>query len=162
MSKISAGIVLFRINNERLEVLLGHPGGPLWKNKDFGAWSIPKGEIIESEDVFKAACREFKEETGIEALEPFYPLGKIKQKSGKIIHAWASEGDCEPKNLKSNTFSLEWPPHSKNIQSYPEIDFFDFFSIKDAKIKINPMQMFLIEKLNEIYPKEYAKSNEDK
>lgn len=159
MTKTSAGILMCRIRMGILEVLLGHPGGPLWQNRDAGAWSIPKGEVSEGEEVLVAACREFQEETGINAVPPFHPLGSIQQKSGKVVHAWAFAGDCNPHQLKCNLFSLEWPPHSGIVQQYPEIDRWEFFTIDEARSKINQMQMLLLERLNAIYPKEFDRSN---
>src|SRR5205823_4292993 len=110
MPRRSAGILMYRIHDGRLEVLLVHPGGPFWKNKDDGAWSIPKGEAEPSTELLAEACREFEEETGSLPQGPFVPLGHIKQKAGKVVHAWAFAGDCDPTTLKSNTFSMEWPP----------------------------------------------------
>jgi predicted NUDIX family NTP pyrophosphohydrolase len=110
MSKRSAGLMLYRRRNTELEVFLVHPGGPFWAHKDFGAWSIPKGEYLDGEDPLDAAKREFTEETGFAAQGPFLDLGDLKQPSGKLVSAWAFEGDCDPEKLKSNTFTLEWPP----------------------------------------------------
>ena len=133
--------------NNEMEVLLVHPGGPFWKNKDAGSWTIPKGEVSDGEDELQAAIREFKEETGIKPEEPFFSLGEVKQKSGKIVKAWAFKGDCDPANIKSNTFSIEWPPKSGKMTEFPEIDRAEFFGIDEAVIKINPAQISFIEKL---------------
>jgi len=112
MPKISAGILLCRLNNSESEVLLVHPGGPFWTKKDRGTWSIPKGEIEHEEDLLEAAIRETEEETGIKSQGKFIALSPLKQKNGKVIHAWALQGDFQPSDLKSNTFEMEWPPKS--------------------------------------------------
>src|SRR5688572_19564023 len=122
MAKISAGLIMYRTGNERLQVLLVHPGGPFWARKDAGVWTFPRGEIAEGEELLIAAIREFQEETGYTAKGPFIPLGQIKQKSGKVVHAWAFEGDCDPASLKSNAFELEWPPKSGRMCQFPEVD----------------------------------------
>ncbi len=146
--KISAGILLYRNNNNNLEVLLVHPGGPLWTKKDVGAWTIPKGEINEEEDYLLAAQREFKEELGYNAPEGNYvSLGYIIQKGGKKVYAWGHEGNLDPQNIKSNMFSMEWPPRSGTQQQFKEIDKVAFFNIETAYEKINPAQKTLIEKL---------------
>ena len=132
----SAGILLFRSNNQRLEVLLGHPGGPFWTKKDEGAWSIPKGVFEEDETPLDAAKREFKEETGFEADGEFIDLGKLVQPSKKIVHAWALERDLDQTRVVSNKFSLEWPRGSGIIKEYPEIDKGTWFDIDQAKEKI--------------------------
>src|SRR6185436_13629282 len=119
MPNTSAGLLMYRVKDGRLDVLLGHPGGPFWKGKDKGAWSIPKGEVESTEGLFETAIREFAEETGFNPTEPFIQLGEVKQKSGKTVHAWAFKGDCEPAQLRSNTFSIEWPPKSGKIQEFP-------------------------------------------
>ncbi len=148
MPKRSAGILLYRKRGDLLEVFLVHPGGPLWKNKDEGVWSIPKGLVEEGEDLLQTALREFEEETGfsIDAREVI-PLNPVKQKSGKIVYAFAIEGDCEPEKLHSNTFEMEWPPKSGKTGEFPEIDRGEWFGLKDAKAKINPGQIALIEEL---------------
>ena len=131
----------------RLEVLLAHPGGPYFVNKDDGAWSIPKGEPEPDEDLLLTAQREFEEETGLKPTGPFIPLKPIQQKGGKIVHAWAFEGDCDPATLKSNTFTMEWPPHSGRQMEFPEIDRLEFFDLATAKRKIKAGQEALIEEL---------------
>ncbi|MGA3084572.1 MAG: NUDIX domain-containing protein [Thermodesulfobacteriota bacterium] len=136
MTKKSAGLLMCRFRDSRLEILLVHPGGPFWTKKDEGAWSIPKGEYSDNEDPFEVAKREFKEETGCEAKGNFIPLTPLKQPSGKLITAWAFEGDCVASNIKSNTFMTEWPPHSGKQSEFPEIDRAEWFSINTAKIKI--------------------------
>ena len=147
MSKISAGILLYRMRQGAIEVLLVHPGGPFFRNKDEGAWSIPKGESDGDDDLLAVARREFEEETGQTPSGPFIALEPIKQKGGKVVHAWACQGDCDPAQIKSNTFSLEWPPKSGRAQEFPEIDRAGFFGPVEAKRKINPAQAALLEQL---------------
>jgi len=147
MPRISAGLLMYRMKNGRHEFLLGHPGGPLFTNKDDGQWSIPKGEPEAGEDLLLTARREFEEETGIRPAGPFTALNPIRQKGGKIVHAWAFEGDCDPAALASNTFQMEWPPHSGRIVEFPEIDRLDFFDLAEAKKKIKFGQENLIEEL---------------
>lgn len=143
--KSSAGILAYRNNNGIIEVLLAHTGGPFWKNKDAGAWSIPKGELLEGEDPLRAAQREFTEETSFTASEPFTELGEIKMKDGKIVKAWASYGDFDLTNFKSNTFSLEWPPRSGKMAEFPEVDRADYFTIEEAKTKVFQSQIPLLD-----------------
>src|SRR5213080_1200585 len=119
MAKTSAGLLMFRLRDGEPEVLLVHPGGPFWAKKDEGAWSIPKGEFPAGEEPLAAAQREFAEETGCRAQGPFIPLTPITQRSGKVVYAWAVEGDCDPTQLHSNLFSLEWPPKSGSISNSP-------------------------------------------
>jgi len=147
MVKKSAGILLYRFNKKSLEVFLIHPGGPFWKNKDLGAWAIPKGEFSDDENALTAAKREFKEETGFAAPEKFIELTPLKQKSGKIIFCWAAEGNIDAKKIHSNLFEMEWPPNSGKKQKFPEADRGDWFSIKMAKEKIIPGQLKFIEEL---------------
>ena len=144
MPRISAGLLLYRIRDGALEFLLVHPGGPFWKNKDAGAWTIPKGEIGDNEEL-AAAVREFEEELGFKPSGPFIELTPIKQKAGKVVHAWAFQGDCDPTQIKSNTFSIEWPPKSGKQAEFPEVDRADFFNLEDAKVKINPAQVPFLE-----------------
>lgn len=141
---------MFRRKNTAVEFLLVHPGGPFWKNKDDGAWSIPKGEAQPDEDLLSRARIEFKEELGIEPVGDFIPLGSIKQKGGKAVHAWAFEGDL-PHNfqLKSNTFEIEWPPHSGKFKEFPEIDRAEFFGKEIARQKINSAQLSFFDRLCE-------------
>jgi predicted NUDIX family NTP pyrophosphohydrolase len=146
MARHSAGILLYRFRGKVLEVFLVHPGGPFWAKKDLGSWSIPKGEFRD-EDPLTAAKREFTEETGLKLDGEFIPLGTIKQPSGKVIHAWALEGDCNASKIKSNTFSLEWPPRSGKYQEFPEVDKAGWFSINDARKKIIKGQRDFIERL---------------
>jgi predicted NUDIX family NTP pyrophosphohydrolase len=145
--KCSAGILLYRWRNGRIEVLLAHPGGPYWKRKDAGAWSIPKGECVEGEDAQAAARREFKEETGIELQGDLAPLGEVKQTGGKLVQAWSLEGDCDPAHMRSNPFSLEWPPKSGNVQEFPEIDRFEWFSLEQAREKLVKAQAAFLDRL---------------
>jgi predicted NUDIX family NTP pyrophosphohydrolase len=147
MPKTSAGLLLYRVRRDALEFLLVHPGGPFWKNKDAGAWTIPKGEIDDNEDPLTAAIREFEEELGFKPSGPFVELTPVKQKGGKIVHAWAFAGDCDPTQIKSNTFSMEWPPKSGKQAEFPEVDRAEFFSVEAAKTKINPGQIPLLEEL---------------
>jgi predicted NUDIX family NTP pyrophosphohydrolase len=133
MSKLSAGLLLYRIRDERLEVLLVHPGGPFWARKDLGSWTIPKGEIVPGEDPLAAAIREFEEELGFAPLGELLPLGMVNQKGGKNVHAWAFEGNCNPRALKSNTFTIEWSPRSGRMQEYPEVDRAEFFWNRGGK-----------------------------
>jgi predicted NUDIX family NTP pyrophosphohydrolase len=147
-SKISAGLLMYRLQDGKLQVLLAHPGGPFYKNKDNGYWSIPKGEIASEEVALDAAIREFTEETGITPRGEFIPLGSVKQKSGKTVHAWAFAGDWdETEPVKSNTFELEWPPHSGNKQAFPEIDRALFFFVPEALKKVNEAQRDFILRL---------------
>jgi predicted NUDIX family NTP pyrophosphohydrolase len=138
---------MYRVQGDELEFLLVHPGGPLWKRKDAGIWSIPKGEIHPGEDGLEGAQREFEEELGFKAQGPFVELSPITQKSGKIVHAWAFAGDCDPSQIRSNTFSMEWPPHSGRMGTFPEVDRAAFFSLEQAKVPIYPAQMTLLEEL---------------
>ena len=138
---------MYRICEGHLEVLLVHPGGPFWRNNDDGARSIPKGEVEDGEGCLDTAQREFQEEIGVEPIGPFTELSPIKQKNGKIVHAWAFEGNCDPATIHSNTFTIEWPPKSGRIQTFPEIDRAGFFDMTQARKKINTAQMKLIEEL---------------
>jgi predicted NUDIX family NTP pyrophosphohydrolase len=138
---------MYRRRGGEIEVLLVHPGGPFWAKKDEGVWSIPKGEAYPGDDELLTARREFEEETGVKPDGEFIPIGTIKQKSGKVVHAWAFEGDCNPSTNNSNTFKIEWPPHSGKKQEFPEVDRAAFFGIDEAKKKINPAQIALLEEL---------------
>jgi predicted NUDIX family NTP pyrophosphohydrolase len=147
-SRTSAGLLMYRTRDEQLQVLLAHPGGPIFAKKDEGHWSIPKGEIKSGEDLLAAAIREFKEETGITPHGGFIELGAIKQKGGKIVHAWAFRGDLDASQpLQSNTFELEWPPGSGRTQSFPEIDRAGFFSIPEARKKLKETQHPFLDRL---------------
>jgi predicted NUDIX family NTP pyrophosphohydrolase len=146
----SAGIVLYRGTPGALEVLLVHPGGPFWARRDAGVWSIPKGEYDPSEDPLAAARREFEEELGVAPPEaPETDLGEIRQKSGKQVKAFALEGDLDAAAIRSNTFPLEWPPRSGKFVQTPEVDRAEWFSLPDAKHKINPAQAELLDRLRE-------------
>ncbi len=147
MAKRSAGLLMYRRKKGRLEVLLVHPGGPIWAKKDAGVWSIPKGEISPGEEELATAQREFEEETGVRPEGPFIELGEITQKSGKVVRAWAFEGEVDPRTLRSNTFTMEWPPRSGRKQEFPEVDRAEFFSLEEARKKINPAQAPLLDAL---------------
>lgn len=147
MAKKSAGILLYRRMNGNFEIFLVHPGGPFWAKKDEGAWSIPKGLYEDPEEPLNAAKREFAEETGLAIDGSFVELGSFKQPSGKTILAWALEFNCDPRNIKSNSFSLEWPPKSGRMQEFPEVDKADWFSPDDSLQKILKGQRPIIERL---------------
>lgn len=152
MLKLSAGILVYHFKAEgALQVLLVHPGGPFWKNKDEGAWSIPKGEYVQGEDALLVAKREFKEETGIELpAGEFKPLKAVKIKSGKLISAWAIRAELDLTLFQSNQFEMEWPPRSGRRQFFPEVDKAEWFTLEDAKIKINAGQVAFLDQLSEI------------
>ena len=147
MPKTSAGILLYKWENGVLQVFLVHPGGPFFAKKDQGAWSVPKGEIDEGEDALAAAKREFEEETGCRPEGSFIPLSPVTQKSGKVVRAWAVEGDCDAETIRSNTFTLEWPPKSGRMKEFPEVDRAGWFTLDQAKEKINSAQVALLEEL---------------
>ncbi len=150
MKKQSAGILLFRIKNDTAEVFLVHPGGPFWKKKDLGAWSIPKGEFTDDEEALAAAIREFEEEVGTKLSGNFTELTSVKLKSGKMVYAWALQGDIDLSAIRCETFvNVEWPPKSGTIQSVPEVDKAEWFSADVAKQKINQSQAALIDELME-------------
>ena len=150
-AKRSAGILLYRLNGSEPEVLLVHPGGPFWANKDEGAWSIPKGEYDDAEDPQACARREFQEETGTElAPSELAELGSVKQKSGKHVSAWAAEGDLDPETINSNTFEMEWPPRSGRKQEFPEVDRAEWFDLGAAREKLNPAQTAFLDRLAEL------------
>ena len=147
MAKISAGLLLFRRSGGGLEVLLVHPGGPFWARKDEGAWSIPKGEVESGEDLLASARREFAEETGFRAEGAFMALTPVRQASGKVVHVWAVEGDADPGSLRSNRFSLEWPPKSGRHEEFPEVDRAAWFALAEAERKVVPGQRGLFAEL---------------
>jgi predicted NUDIX family NTP pyrophosphohydrolase len=147
--KISAGLLLFRRPRGGLEVLLAHPGGPYWRNKDDGAWSIPKGEIESGEDPLQAAQREFAEEIGHCPQGEALSLGSARQPSGKIVHAFALEGQFDPARLVSGTFEMEWPPRSGRVQSFPEIDRAAWFNLDAARTKIIKGQAVFLDRLRQ-------------
>jgi predicted NUDIX family NTP pyrophosphohydrolase len=148
-SRQSAGILLYRWTTGTLEVFLVHPGGPFWKNKDAGSWTIPKGEFENEEPALDAAIREFREETGFTLKGHFQPLSPIRQKGGKRVFAWALAGDLDPAKISSNTFELEWPRHSGRQQTFPEVDKGGWFTLAAARLIINPAQIALLEELEE-------------
>ena len=145
--KESAGILLYRLSSMELEVFLAHPGGPFWRNRDAGIWTIPKGEFTVPEEPLAAAIREFQEETGFTPLAPFLPLATIRQKSGKCVHAWAAAGDLVPALIRSNTFSMEWPPKSGRKLIFPEVDRGNWFTLDAARKKIIPAQIPFLDEL---------------
>ena len=148
--KISAGMLLFRRTVGKLEIFLAHPGGPFWTRQEEGTWTIPKGVIEEGEDPLDAAQREFREETGIQPQPPFLPLGSIRQKAGKTVHAWAWEGDADAAGIVSNLMRIEWPRGSGRWQSYPEVDRCAWFDPGGAREKINSAQAELIDRLEQL------------
>ena len=156
MPKRSAGLLMYRGADARLELLLVHPGGPFWAKKDLGAWSIVKGETAPGEDLLACARREFEEETGLRAEGPFLPLSPVRQAGGKQVHAFAVEMECDTAAIRSNLFEMEWPPRSGKRQSFPEIDRAEWFDLATARTKINKGQLPLIDELERIL----AASNE--
>ncbi|HEX6590352.1 MAG TPA: NUDIX domain-containing protein [Longimicrobiales bacterium] len=147
MKKPSAGLLMYRRRDHVVEVLLVHPGGPYWKNRDEGAWSIPKGEFDEGEDAEAAARREFEEELGVAPVGELIELGAIRQKSGKTVHAWAVEGDFDCATIRSNSFTLEWPPKSGRMQEFPEVDRAQWFTPEVARAKMHTGQGDLVDRL---------------
>jgi predicted NUDIX family NTP pyrophosphohydrolase len=147
MAARSAGILVHRKRAGAVEVLLAHPGGPFWAKRDAGAWSIPKGEYSDSEDPETAARREFTEETGWTIEGELKPLGEIRQKAGKVVTAFAAEGDFDPASLESNRFEMEWPPKSGRIASFPEVDRAGWFGLAEARDKIVEGQQPLLDRL---------------
>ncbi|HET9277681.1 MAG TPA: NUDIX domain-containing protein [Flavitalea sp.] len=147
MANQSAGILLYRRKSNRIELLLVHPGGPFWQKKDHGAWTIPKGEFMDNEEALDAAKREFQEETGVALSGNFLELTPVKQKAGKLIYAWALEGDIDTSNILSNFFKIEWPPKSGRFKEFPEVDKAEWFGEEQAKEKINPAQVRLVDEL---------------
>lgn len=148
MPRRSAGILLYRLTGGGPEVLLVHPGGPFWARKDLGVWSIPKGEYEEGEDPLACALREFEEETGTALpTSRLVDLGDVRQKSGKLVTAWAAEGDLDPETVSSNTFTIEWPPRSGRTAEFPEIDRAEWFGVEAAREKLNPAQAEFLERL---------------
>ena len=149
MPKRSAGLIMYRRRNSEIEVFLVHPGGPFWSKKDLGAWSIPKGEYLNDEEPLLVAEREFEEETGFVPRGDFISLGDLKQPGGKIVSAWAFEGDCDPEKLKSNTFMMEWPPRSGRQIEVPEVDRACWYSIEDARHRLLAGQRTFLDRLLE-------------
>lgn len=146
----SAGLLLYRRRAGGIEVFLAHPGGPLWKNRDAGAWSIPKGELADGEDRLAAARREFEEETGAAIDGTFAALPAIRQRNGKVVHAWAIERDLTLEGLASNTFDMEWPPRSGRMQAFPEMDRYGWFALDEARTRINESQRQLLDALESL------------
>jgi predicted NUDIX family NTP pyrophosphohydrolase len=147
VSRVSAGLLLYRSAPAGLEVFLVHPGGPFWRKKDFGAWSIPKGEVGAGEALLAVALREFREETGFEVAGEPLPLGSVRQAGGKLVHAWALRGDVDPAALRSNTFELEWPRGSGRKQTFPEVDAGAWFDLAEARRRILPAQAAFLDAL---------------
>ncbi len=145
--KESAGLLVYRLRDGAAEVLLVHPGGPFWAKKDAGAWSIPKGEAAPGEDLLARARQEFREETGFAVEGAFQRLAPVKQRGGKIVHAWAAAGDVDAERIVSNTFTLEWPPHSGNHREFPEVDRAGWFDFATAREKLLHAQIPLLDQL---------------
>lgn len=145
--RASAGLLLCRRTVDGLQVFLVHPGGPFWARKDAGAWSIPKGECAQGEDLLQAARREFAEETGVAVDGDFRELAPVRLRSGKVVHAWALERDLSLAGLASNTFDIEWPPRSGRMQSFPEVDRYAWFQLGEARARINEGQRSLLDAL---------------
>ncbi|HET7097847.1 MAG TPA: NUDIX domain-containing protein [Casimicrobiaceae bacterium] len=150
--KKSAGILLYRRSPTGIEVFLAHPGGPFWAKRDLGAWTVPKGEADADEDLLEAAKREFREETGARVDGAFVALSPARQPSGKVIHAWAVEGDIDAAAITSNTFAIEWPPRSGMSREFPEIDRAGWFTLAEAREKLLPGQVPLLDELTRIVP----------
>jgi predicted NUDIX family NTP pyrophosphohydrolase len=147
LPSVSAGLLLYRSSGQGLEVFLVHPGGPFWAKKDPGAWTIPKGELETGESAREAALREFEEEIGFRPEGELLELSPVRQRGGKTVQAWALRGDCDPEQIQSNPFTLEWPPRSGRMREFPEVDRADWFTIEGAREKINPGQIPLLEEL---------------
>lgn len=147
MPRSSAGILMYRRGRDAVELFLVHPGGPFWARKDLGAWSIPKGEYEAGEDPLAAARREFQEETGFEARGDFIPLGSLRQPSGKVIAIWAVEGTCDAAAIRSNPFSMEWPPRSGHMAEFPEVDRAGWFTPTEARAKLTRGQIPVVDAL---------------
>jgi len=147
MAKVSAGVLLYRRRGDGVEVLLVHPGGPFWRGKDQGAWSIPMGEAEEEEELLATAVREFEEELGVKLSGPFVELAPVRQKGGKVVHAFACEGDVDVGAVRSNVFEMEWPPRSGKRQQFPEVDRVEWFAVAEARGKINAAQVQLLVQL---------------
>ncbi|HEY6167606.1 MAG TPA: NUDIX domain-containing protein [Verrucomicrobiae bacterium] len=154
MIKVSAGLLMYRLRDGELEVLLAHPGGPFWARKDAGVWTIPKGEVKPGEDLLAAAQREFQEETGALSQPPFFDLNSIQQRSGKVVHAWAFEGDFDPATLRSGTYRMEWPPGTGQFADFPEVDRAQFFAVTEAREKMLVAQVPFLARLTEALQRE--------
>ncbi len=151
MAKQSAGLILYRVKQKKLQVLLVHPGGPFWNRKDEGAWSIPKGETETGEELLDTAKREVREETGWNIHGNFIALDAVRQKSGKVVYGWAVNSDMDESTFKSNLFEIEWPPHSGKMKSFPEVDKAGWFFIEEAYKKIHSYQTGLLDQLIQLY-----------
>ena len=151
MARTSAGLLVYRRKNQALEMFLVHPGGPFWKNRDEGAWSIPKGEFEAPENPLDAALREFEEETGFSVKGEFIPLTPVKQPGGKKVYAWAISGDFDASKLRSNTFTLIWPPGSGNKKEFPEIDRAEWFDMETARMKILKGQLPILDEFEKLH-----------
>jgi len=149
-AKVSAGLLIYCQREGRPHVLLVHPGGPFWRKRDLGAWTIPKGEVETGEDPLAAAQREVAEETGVRPAGPFLPLGCVRQKAGKLVHAWACESECDPGALRSNEIEIEWPPGSGARMRFPEVDRAELFDLATARTKLNPAQVDFLDALERI------------
>lgn len=148
MLKVSAGLLIYKKVKASLSVLLVHPGGPYWANRDIGAWSVPKGEVEDGEDLLEAAHRELAEETGFTVTGVATPLGQVRQSGGKIVYAWSILGDVDLTTFRSGTFEMEWPRGSNAIRSFPEVDKVEWFDIEEAHRRINPAQCAFLDTLN--------------
>jgi predicted NUDIX family NTP pyrophosphohydrolase len=150
MKKVSAGLLLYRVRDDAIEVFLVHPGGPYWAGKDLGAWTIPKGESAPGEDLLATARREFEEETGCAPAGEVIPLGVADQPGGKRVHAWAVNGDCDPGALRSNMFRVEWPPRSGRQREFPEVDRGGWFTLREARRRILKGQLPLLDEFERV------------
>jgi len=163
MHKLSAGVLLYRRRDGALDVLLVHPGGPFWNKKDLGAWSIPKGEYATGDDPLSEAKREFEEETGFAPpTGKWISLSEVKLPSGKVVTAWAVEGDCDPDAIRSNMFSMEWPPKSGKMQQFTEVDRAAWFTLPEANEKIHPAQQEFLTRLAAIINADRVETHESK
>ena len=149
-ANVSAGLLLFRRSARGVELFLAHPGGPFWRGRDDGAWTIPKGVVAPGEELLDAACREFEEETGIRPEPPFLSLGSVRQKAGKTVHAWAWEGDADPERITSNDMRTEWPRGSGKWLTFPEVDRCAWFEPVVARRKLNAAQSALVDRLENV------------
>ncbi len=147
MPRLAAGLLMYRFRDDALQLLLVHPGGPFYRKKDAGYWSIPKGEPNGNEALLATAQREFTEETGFVAEGPFRELTPVRQKGGKLVHAWACAGDCDPTQLRSNQFTMEWPPGSRRVATFPEVDRAEWFGAEEARRRIKSAQAALVDEL---------------